>query len=173
MNRGTYIFLAITLVIVGILVLPRLNAIAAPEQPQRFSLHVVRDGEKLGELSRKYMPEVEIRAGIGMIKHVNGMSDRDTIQPGDLINVPDEDGELEEPLGPVYSSAKIAQEVSKEAERVAREAQQSASRSGQQREKADIYEAALRKIASGDMRFTWSMTEAAQEALAQVSETEG
>ncbi|ATW24136.1 LysM peptidoglycan-binding domain-containing protein [Candidatus Formimonas warabiya] len=72
-----------------------------PERPQRYTMHVVRPGDCFWNLSEAYMPKVDPRIGVRWIQEANGLEDEPgyVMQPGDRLNVPDEDGELAEPYG--------------------------------------------------------------------------
>ena len=91
--------------------------IREPEPPERYSLHLVRPGDTLWSISRQYMPEVDPRLGVEWISRVNGL-DGAIIQPGDILNVPCETGELAEPLGPEYSSPEAAEMAERELQRL-------------------------------------------------------
>jgi hypothetical protein len=83
-----------------------------PEHPGRYSLHEVQPGDTLWSISKKYLPEVDPRIAVEWISEANGLETA-IIHPGDVLNVPCEDGELTEPLGPKYScmEAAVAAEV--------------------------------------------------------------
>lgn len=68
-----------------------------PEMPDRYSLHLVRPGDTLWSISRQYMPDTDPRLGVEWISQVNGL-DGAIIRPGDILNVPDPNGVLLEPL---------------------------------------------------------------------------
>lgn len=70
-----------------------------PEHPGRYSLHEVVAGETLWSISKKYLPGVDPRVGVEWISEANGLETA-VIHPGDILNVPDFDGPLMEPLGP-------------------------------------------------------------------------
>lgn len=88
-----------------------------PEPPERYSLHLVRPGDTLWSISRQYMPEVDPRLGVEWISRANGLEGA-IIRPGDILNVPCETGELEEPLGPEYSSIEAAEMAERELQRL-------------------------------------------------------
>ena len=83
-----------------------------PDMPDRYSLHQVRPGDTLWGISERYMPDVDPRIGVEWISEANGLETA-IIHPGDVLNVPCEDGVLTEPLGPEYScmEAAVAAEV--------------------------------------------------------------
>ncbi len=100
-----------------ILLLPAFFFIVAvqaqePGHPDRYSLHQVQAGESLWSISEKYLPDVDPRVGVEWISEANGLETA-IIHPGDVLNVPCEDGVLTEPLGPKYScmEAAVAAEV--------------------------------------------------------------
>ena len=74
-----------------------------PEPPERYSLHMVQSGDTLWGISRQYIPEVDPRLGVEWISWANGLQGT-IIRPGDVLNVPDFDGPLMEPLEPWYPS---------------------------------------------------------------------
>jgi len=125
-----YFLTAFTLVIMTIMLFPRAWATISPEPPDRYSLHLVRRGDTLWGISKKYMPKVDPRIGVMWIRRANGMSDKYVIQPGDILNVPDPEGELEEPLGPEYSSEEAARKAQAAVERLLRQRERPASRAG-------------------------------------------
>lgn len=88
-----------------------------PEPPERYSLHLVQPGDTLWGISRQYMPEVDPRLGVEWISQANGLEGA-IIRPGDILNVPCETGELEEPLGPEYSSPEAAEMAERELQRL-------------------------------------------------------
>lgn len=89
----------------------------SPEMPGRYSLHQVRAGETLWGISEKYMPETDPRLGVEWISQVNGLGGA-IIHPGDILNVPDFDGPLLEPLGPEYGSKEAARAAEMELHRI-------------------------------------------------------
>ena len=78
-----------------------------PEHPGRYSLHEVQPGDTLWSISKKYLPEMDPRIGVEWISEANGLETA-IIHPGDILNVPCEDGVLTEPLGPKYSCMEAA-----------------------------------------------------------------
>lgn len=88
-----------------------------PEPPDRYSLHLVQPGDTLWSISRQYMPDTDPRLGVEWISRVNGL-DGAIIHPGDILNVPDFDGALLEPLGPWYSSPEAAEMAERELQRL-------------------------------------------------------
>lgn len=78
-----------------------------PEKPDRYSLHCVRTGDTLWGISKMYLPELDPRVGIEWISEANGLNGA-IIRPGDILNIPDWNGNLPEPLGPTYSSQEAA-----------------------------------------------------------------
>ena len=70
-----------------------------PELPEKYSLHVVKKGDTLWEISGKYNPKVDRRIGVDWIKAANGLPKGYILQPGDILNVPDEEGTMLEPMG--------------------------------------------------------------------------
>ena len=91
-----------------------------PEPPERYSLHLVRSGDTLWDISEQYMPEVDPRLGVKWISRANGLRGA-IIHPGDVLSVPDSDGPLMEPLGPRYSSPEAAKAAEREFQRLLRE----------------------------------------------------
>lgn len=91
-----------------------------PEPPERYSLHLVRPGDTLWGISRQYMPEVDPRLGVEWISRANGLQGA-IIHPGDVLNVPDFDGPLMEPLGPWCSSPEAAKAAEREFQRLLKE----------------------------------------------------
>lgn len=91
-----------------------------PEQPGRYSLHQVRPGETLWGISERYMPDVDPRQGVEWIDETNGLKSA-VIRPGDILNVPDWEGPLIEPLGPEYSSKEAAMAAEKELQKIFQE----------------------------------------------------
>lgn len=93
-------FLVITLLLVLLAVIvAAVEATASPERPDRYTLHQVEKGETLWGISRQYMPGVDPRLGVQWIREANHMPRSYVLQPGDLVNVPDWDGEMAEPYG--------------------------------------------------------------------------
>ena len=84
-----------------------------PEPPERDSLYLVQPGDTLWGISRQYMPDTDPRLGVEWISRVNGL-DGAIIQPGDVLNIPDPNGPLTEPLGPSYSSLEAAEMAERE-----------------------------------------------------------
>lgn len=78
-----------------------------PEKPDRYSLHLVRPGDTLWRISEQYLPDIDPRIGLKWIAEANGLNGA-IIQAGDVLNVPDWNGSLQEPLGPRYSSLEAA-----------------------------------------------------------------
>lgn len=114
-------FLIITLLIMFVAVLvaaKEIEATASPERPDRYTLHEVQKGETLWGISKQYMPGVDPRLGVQWIREANHMPRDYVIQPGDLLNVPCDDGELVEPLGPEYSSKEAAEMAERELQRL-------------------------------------------------------
>jgi LysM repeat protein len=70
-----------------------------PRLPEKYSLHVVRKGDTLWKISEEYNPEVDTRIGIDWIRAANGLPKGYVLQVGDVLNVPDEEGPMLEPLG--------------------------------------------------------------------------
>ena len=91
-----------------------------PEHPGRYSLHEVQPGDTLWSISKKYLPEMDPRIGVEWISEANGLETA-IIHPGDILNVPDFDGALMEPLGPWYSSPEAAKAAEREFQRLLRE----------------------------------------------------
>ena len=91
-----------------------------PEPPERYSLHMVQPGDTLWGISRQYIPEVDPRLGVEWISWANGLQGT-IIHPGDVLNVPDFDGPLMEPLEPWYSSPEAAKAAEREFQRLLRE----------------------------------------------------
>jgi 3D (Asp-Asp-Asp) domain-containing protein len=133
MNRKRLIFLVIALVIITLIVIPRAQAILSPDQPDTYSLHRVKAGETLWGLSECYMPDIDPRVGVEWIDEINGFQGY-VIQPGDIITVPDPDGELAEPLGPRYTTKEAARAAEAAFQRVIKENQEAASRGAKFRE---------------------------------------
>lgn len=90
------------------------------EPPERYSLHLVQPGDTLWGISRQYIPEVDPRLGGEWISRANGLQGT-IIHPGDVLNIPDFDGPLMEPLGPWYSSPEAAKAAEREFQRLLRE----------------------------------------------------
>ena len=88
-----------------------------PDMPDRYSLHLVQAGDTLWGISRQYMPEVDPRIGVEWISRVNEL-DGAIIQPGDVLNIPDPNGPLTEPLGPSYLSEEAAIAAERELQRL-------------------------------------------------------
>lgn len=88
-----------------------------PDMPDRYSLHLVRPGDTLWSISRQYMPDTDPRLGVEWISRANGLEGA-IIQPGDVLNVPDPNGVLLEPLGPEYSSIEAAEMAEREFQRL-------------------------------------------------------
>lgn len=91
-----------------------------PEPPERYSLHEVQPGDTLWSISQKYIPEVDPRIAVEWILEANGL-DTAIIHPGDILNVPDFDGALLEPLGPWYSCPEAAEAAEREFQELLRE----------------------------------------------------
>jgi len=91
-----------------------------PDHPGRYSLHKVQPGESLWSISEKYLPDIDPRTGIRWIMDANGLDDV-LIHPGDILNVPDYDGPLTEPLGPWYSCPEAAEAAEREFQELLRE----------------------------------------------------
>ncbi len=91
-----------------------------PEHPGRYSLHEVQPGDTLWSISKKYLPEMDPRIGVEWISEANGLETA-IIHPGDILNVPDFDGALMEPLGPWYSSPEATKAAEREFQRLLRE----------------------------------------------------
>lgn len=125
--KKPYIFLTCALVIFTLaFVLPAIASNAKHEAviPDKFVLHVVKKGDTLWDLSKKYMPGVDPRKGVFEIRRVNGMPASYVIQPGDVLNIPSEHGTLDEPLSESYSSPEAARKAEEEFEKVLPEAQE-------------------------------------------------
>ena len=91
-----------------------------PEPPERYSLHVVQPGDTLWSISKKYMPEIDPRIGVEWVSRANRLQGT-IIHPGDVLNVPDFDGPLMEPLEPWYSSPETSKAAEREFQRLLRE----------------------------------------------------
>lgn len=91
-----------------------------PEHPERYSLHEVVAGDTLWSISQEYLPDTDPRLGVEWISEANGLETA-IIHPGDVLNVPDFDGPLMEPLGPWYSSPEAAKAAEREFQRLLRE----------------------------------------------------
>lgn len=88
-------------------------ALEEPEKPDRYSLHYVRPGDTLWGIAQQYLPGMDPRIAIEWISETNGLEGA-VIKPGDVLNVPCWNGNLEEPLGPLYSSPAAAEAAEKE-----------------------------------------------------------
>ena len=106
--------LVIVLLVFGFVVVGQARE---PEPPERYSLHLVQTGDTLWGISRQYMPEVDPRLGVEWISRANGLEGA-IIQPGDVLNVPDPNGVLLEPLGPSYSSPEAAEMAERELQKL-------------------------------------------------------
>lgn len=113
------------LMTVAILVLVALYAYPAtarlePEQPQRYSLYIVKPGDTLQTIAGKVMPGN--KDAVKVLEELNGLEPGQELYPGDILNIPDPEGELSEPLGPSYSSLEAANEANRVMEKAMREA---------------------------------------------------
>lgn len=88
-----------------------------PEHPGRYSLHKVQPGDTLWAISKEYLPDVDPRIGVEWISEANGLETA-IIHPGDILNVPDPNGPLTEPLGPEYSSMEAAMAAEAELQKI-------------------------------------------------------
>jgi 3D (Asp-Asp-Asp) domain-containing protein len=92
--------------------------------PEKFVLHRVKKGDTLWGLSRRYMPGVDPRDGVRWIREANSLARSELIYPGDILNIPCEDGNLTEPLGPNYESLEAMLTAETEAEKLMSEAEE-------------------------------------------------
>ncbi|MDW7673200.1 MAG: 3D domain-containing protein [Bacillota bacterium] len=79
--------------------------------PDTYVIHAVVPEDKLWDLAKYHMPDVERRAAIDAIKKANGMPVGYVIKTGDIINIPSIHGSLSEGIGPEYDSEENAHEA--------------------------------------------------------------
>ncbi len=70
-----------------------------PRFPEKYSVHVAKKGDTLWSIAKQYNPEIDPRIGVDWIKAANGLPKGYVLQVGDVLNVPDVDGPLSEPIG--------------------------------------------------------------------------
>jgi 3D (Asp-Asp-Asp) domain-containing protein len=96
-------------------------AIARPgAELQRYSLYVVTEPGTAEDIAAKMLPGNA--NGAQVLAELNGLETGRLMQPGDILTIPDPEGELTEPLGPTYSSFEAATNAQKVLERALREA---------------------------------------------------
>jgi len=93
--------ITIMLIILTICILSPAYISANPEpvMPDRYTLYRVQPNDSLWAISGRFMPNIDNRRGVYWIKQCNGIPDGYVIQPGDQLNIPDDDGEMAEPWG--------------------------------------------------------------------------
>lgn len=87
MDKRLSLLLLIALLILAIILLPKAWATLNPEQPARYSLHVVRASDTLWQISKRYMPKIDPRNGIYLIMRDNKLRSA-MIYPGQSLRVP-------------------------------------------------------------------------------------
>jgi hypothetical protein len=70
-----------------------------PPQPTKYSYHVVKPGDTLSEIAQQYNPDIDWRTVVEWIDEANGLPEGYILQPGDVLNIPNPNGEYTEPLG--------------------------------------------------------------------------
>ena len=101
MRKLLILILVILLVIISIPAVCDTYARMEPQMPQKFTLYVVQKGDTLWGISERFMPYLDNRIGVRWIRESNGLEDEldYVIQPGDCLNVPDPEGEMDGPWG--------------------------------------------------------------------------
>lgn len=118
--RRWYLFMTVAvLVLVAVCAYPA-TARLEPEQPQRYSLYVVQHDDTLQTIAGKVMPGN--KDAVKVLEELNGLEPGQELNPGDILTVPDPEGELSEPIGPTYSSLEAANEANRALEKAMREA---------------------------------------------------
>ncbi len=118
--RRWYVFLTIVVVVLVALYAYPATARLEPEKPQRYSLYVVQPGDTLQSIAGKVLPDS--KDAIKVLENLNGLEPGQELNPGDILTVPDPEGELSEPIGPTYSSLEAANEANRVMEKAMREA---------------------------------------------------
>jgi len=98
------IIVVITFVIILAIFLacPAAANLGTEQSRQRYSLHVVQEPGTAEDIATEAGTSPE------MLVELNCLEPGQILQPGDILNIPDPIGELEEPLGPSYSSQEAA-----------------------------------------------------------------
>ena len=101
MRKPLTLILIILLLIISIPAVCDSYARQNPQMPQRFTLYTVQKGDTLWGISERFMPWLDNRVGIRWIRESNGLEDEPeyVMQPGDNLNIPCDDGEMDEPYG--------------------------------------------------------------------------
>lgn len=99
--------------------------------PGRYSLHLIQPGDTLSDLNNQYIPSVNLQQGIKWIQEANWLQEDYIPQPGDILNIPDPNGPLSEPLGPTYSSEEAAKKAEEEVQKLINEQEIPKSRGSQ------------------------------------------
>lgn len=96
-------------------------AIARPgADPQRYSLYVVTEPGTAEDIAAKVLSDNP--DGAQTLAELNGLAPSQELQPGDILTIPDQAGELAEPIGPSYSTLEAANEAHRVLEQAMREA---------------------------------------------------
>lgn len=99
---------------------PAIARLDTEPQSQRYSLYVVIEPGTAEDIAAKMLPGNA--NGAQVLAELNGLETGQLMQPGDILTIPDPEGELTEPLGPTYSSFEAATNAQKVLERALREA---------------------------------------------------
>lgn len=70
-----------------------------PPMPQKYTYHTVQQGDTLSEIALHYNPGVDWRTVVEWIDEANGLPEGYILQPGDVLNIPNPNGEHNEMLG--------------------------------------------------------------------------